>query len=555
VPRFEIKATELTDTDVNFIALVKRGANRIPFRITKKDDEPMLDLYKIGRQMFKKADTAPTVVAIIAGKATPNPAKVAAIARACGLPEALHKSEEAGVVTLARSEGKVEDAVLVKLDDGFAVAVKGSEMLQKMAGDAGFVLSLSAARSDMNALMKGAIARADTPAEAAEAISKAAEDFRSYAELLTAHMPEAVFKAEQALKACRAGDAKGGAATDQETGDGLGDKANGAARKDDLGDGDTAQNLKDPEMPDKNDKTGTRAAKADAGKNGTGAGFELGQGTGTDDRSTQDDKNEEIDAAPGGRVSGDNSGLPARAKAPTRKELGGGDGGAHTSCPTELGVRTVGSSGEGARQAPVADATDNRPEDNADSDDADAGGKVAGKRKGKTLDMSGVPAELQAPTKKFDGDGDADDADISDDDSTNGAQSKLPTKAKAPTTKNDGDAEIGRKGKGKELPDEQSGSGAQAQDVQTFKSDVAIMQAISALAKSVESSIAGVTKTVSDLSAKVDAVTVMAKKTDAALSGTVFNEESEDRQVWTRKDDKAAAIPLLDTAYNRRGAA
>ena len=57
------------------------------------------------------------------------------------------------------------------------------------------------------------------------------------------------------------------------------------------------------------------------------------------------------------------------------------------------------------------------------------------------------------------------------------------------------------------------------------------MQAIPALAKSVQDSNAAVSKSVSDLSARVDAVTVMAKKTDAALNGTVFNEEHEDRQV------------------------
>ena len=38
-----LKATELTNTDVDFVALVKRGANRIPFRITKGDDT-VLDL-------------------------------------------------------------------------------------------------------------------------------------------------------------------------------------------------------------------------------------------------------------------------------------------------------------------------------------------------------------------------------------------------------------------------------------------------------------------------------------------------------------------------------
>ena len=53
--RLEFKATELTDTDVDFVSLVKRGANRLPFRITKGDDE-MIDLYAIGRKMFQKAE-------------------------------------------------------------------------------------------------------------------------------------------------------------------------------------------------------------------------------------------------------------------------------------------------------------------------------------------------------------------------------------------------------------------------------------------------------------------------------------------------------------------
>ena len=89
-----------------------------------------------------------------------------------------------------------------------------------------------------------------------------------------------------------------------------------------------------------------------------------------------------------------------------------------------------------------------------------AGGKVAGKRKGKTLDIIGVPAGAQSPTD------------------TGGVHSK----------KNDGDADVGRKkGKGgQNLEDEMSGSGTQEKEVQTYKSDEGVMQAISALAKSVK---------------------------------------------------------------------
>ena len=211
-------------------------------------------------------------------------------------------------------------------------------------------------------------------------------------------------------------------------------------------------------MPGKNAATGTRAAKADAGKNGTGAGFEEGEGTGTTPRATDDDaSNNEVDAKPGKRVSGDNSGLPAKAQAPTTKDdamtsnddstngaqsklpakvkaptakadtaiemfsgvmtaMGyvvkvDGGGGSHIITITSVEPHGESQAGEGAAQEP----------DHRDlvSDEDVTGAAVTSKVKGATLDMSGVPAKL-----------------------------------KAPTSKNDGDAEIGKKGGGKTLPEE-----------------------------------------------------------------------------------------------------
>ena len=511
-----LKATELTNTDVDFVALVKRGANRIPFRITKGDDT-VLDLNKLGRRLFQKADPVPAIGAILTQKNEVDAALAEALKKACGLGEVRVSKDDSDLITIAGKDAKLDGAFLVKLDKNFAVAVVKSQMGAAFPG-VEYANGLSAARKGFNETVKAAILKAETLADAKDAIVKAADEFSAYVTLFADNAPESVFKAEKALKT-GTGNAEGAGATNQETGDGLGDKANGkgrASRRTRTSAVERRQQTDDPEMPPKNAKTGTRAAKADAGKNGTGAGFELSGEQGGDDsdgsNASRDNKDEAINAAPGGAVSGDSSGLPAKAKAPTKKE-------AHTWVAHDIPVQTVGESGEGARQAAETGEMDQRPENNADADDANAGGAVAGKRKGKTLDMSGVPAG-----------------------------------AKAPTAKNDGDAEVGQKGKGKTLPDEQSGAGAQEKDVQTLKSEAAIMQAISALAKSVQDSNAAVSKSVSDLSARVDAVTVMAKKTDAALNGTVFNEEHEDRQVWTRKSAAPAEPPLLDTAYQRRSA-
>jgi hypothetical protein len=332
-------------------------------------------------------------------------------------------------------------------------------------------------------------------------------------------------------------------------------------------------------MPAEGDETGTRAAKADAGKNGTGAGVEAGQGTGSTPRATSDDAdNTEVDAKPGAAVSGDASGLPAKAKAPTKKEEGQkamddeSTNGAQSALPAKakaptkkadaikvlaalakmLGVEGGGDiwhgegggaadhglernsfntdgdkdgdddtviSGESQAGEGAAEPADKRPEDRADAEAGQSGGKVAGKVKGKTLEIEGVPAGL-----------------------------------KSPTSKNDGDAEVGKKGKGEEVAESQSGAGAQQKDVQTLKADAGVMQAIQALAKSVQESHAAVTKSVHDLSAKVESVTALAKKTDAALNGTVFNDEGGDATPIAKSDREDGGIPLMDTGFSRRSA-
>jgi hypothetical protein len=364
----------------------------------------------------------------------------------------------------------------------------------------------------------------------------------------------------------------GGTDDDQQTGDGLGDRANGAAkaktRKDaaNIAVGDVEAD--DPLMPAKDAGKGPqRAAKADAGKNGTGAGFELGDGTGTTDSATADDAaNTEADAAPGGRTSGTDTGLPAKAKSPTKKaaiaaahlavakaelalalakddgdvedddstngaqdslpakakaptKAGGVNKTAHTTDVTTQTIEGESNAGEGA-----AAAMDDSQVSDATADDAEnAGGDVTGKVKGKTLDLDGVPAKAKSPT------------------------------AAGGVNKNDGDAEIGKKGNGNQPDEELSGAGAQEQNVQTLKSDAQLMKAIQALSKSVQESIAGVQKSIEKTNTRVEAVASMAKKTDAALNGTVFN-EAEGDNVRAIKSEASKAPPLMDTGYNRRTA-
>ena len=529
----KMTATELTNTDVDFVALVKRGANRLPFRITKGDED--MDLYAIGRKFLaKKADATPVIAAIVTRKEDAASPAVVALAKSLGLDvEKLEKSEDGALVTLTKTDASTTDLIVVKMDDKIGVSVANTKLkkgfenfdfggtaFEGLDGSQGYCVGPAIASALHKGVLDVIVANPDVTT-LQTSLTKANDAFNAYLSVLKSYAPAELLK-------IGAGDATGGAATNQETGDGLDDQANKG-----------------------------KVAKVDAGKNGSGAGFEMGADTGANAKATADDAaNTDIDAKPGQRVSGDDSGLDPKLKAKKADRAQMNDdstNGAQGDPPAKLKARKaqkaamikgaieaiamalhfdpdgdgdddtipIGESaaGEGAAQAAADTAAATA---RGTADDANAGGNnITGKVKGKTLDLNGVPAKLQAPT-----------------------------------TKNDGDAEIGKKGKGVELPDQQSGAGAPTKEVQTLKAGDPIMQAIQALAKSVQDSNAAVTKTVDALAQRVDGVAALAKKTDAALQGTVFNEDGGDHApLRTQKSEDAnAGIPLLDTALSRRRA-
>jgi hypothetical protein len=287
---------------------------------------------------------------------------------------------------------------------------------------------------------------------------------------------------------------------------------------------------KDPLMP---------AKKADGGKNGTGEGAEMGKGTETNPRATADDEqNTEVNAKPGGKTSGTDTGLPAKAKAPTKK-----------------GDTWHGQGGNDAEKPPKGSTTRNSFDADCDGDGDDdtvmTGESAAGEG------AAEPPADSEAATARA----------TADDKKTPNTQGQpggatldmngVPPKAKAPTTKTEAERNVGKKGKNPAQEEEESisGAGAQEKDVQTYKSDDPVMKAISALAKSMEKGFSTVNDKVAKIDQRVDGVAAMAKKTDAALNGTVFGDAADDSPARTQKSDRSSAPPLLDTAYSRRNSA
>lgn len=415
----QLSATELVNTDVQFVSLVKRGANRIPFRITKEDDN-MIDLHKIGRNLFKIADPKPAIVGALI-KSGADVSKVEAILKESGVTAQLNKSEKDGLVTLAKADSEPADATsVVKVSDEVALVVTGlkkafqnydfsSWSFGEVMATEGYFAGLCTALDVLRSTVANIMMEATSPSEAAAAVGKACDDFKGYMITLTGGLPVDAFKADAIL---------------------------------------SKADLKPVAEP---------AAKSDEGAASAGA----------------------------------DEGAVAKAAAKDPKD---GDG-------------------------------DTEP----DADDKDKAKKA----------------------QSADDDNDADMEPDGDEDDKKSKKKKGGDEATA-SEPND----VAKASNDQELDDKESGAGAKdtGPDVPKVKDDSAVLAAIEALKSSFEGAIDDVRKSVSEISGRVEEVSTFARKTDAALKGTVFNDESGDRDAKLKKSEAQTVVPLIDTAYSRRHA-
>lgn len=205
----EISATELVGTDVQFVSLVKRGANRIPFRITK-EDQNMIDLHKIGRNLFKIAEPKPEIVGAILRKGVDED-KVYDLLKEAGVSSEFIKSEKDGLVTLAKSDmASAKDTIVLKLSDEVALVVSdvkkvfsGIEFSSTSFGDVhtteGYFTGVCTAIDALKSTIINVMMDAGSPNEASAQIAKATDDMKAYLVSLTGGLPVQAFKADAAI--------------------------------------------------------------------------------------------------------------------------------------------------------------------------------------------------------------------------------------------------------------------------------------------------------------------------------------------------------------------
>lgn len=213
--RVKFTGNQLEEAEVNIVAMVKNGANRMPFKIVKSEDEEMLDLTNAVKGLFVKKDAAvagPSVAAVMVSK-TADLATLLPLLKTAGIDvtTGFAKSEDDNATTYSVADLlKAEGTALVKMSEDVYLAVTGikkgfegydfeSTSFKEVMSKGAFVPSICIAQDMMSRTMYNVLEKSTSPKEAAAEITKLTKDFGEYVTMLAKGLPESAFKADAAI--------------------------------------------------------------------------------------------------------------------------------------------------------------------------------------------------------------------------------------------------------------------------------------------------------------------------------------------------------------------
>jgi hypothetical protein len=200
--KVEVTAQELVDADVQFISLVKRGANRIPFRICKKDESDMINLSGIFR---KQEAPSPSVISAVVRKGADLEEQKDRLSK---LGLSVEKMEEVeGGYLFKQDDAKGVDETVLKVDEDLALVVTGitkafddlnleSSSFAEVFATEAYRPSVGMALSMLDNTVQNIMQKADSPNDASDRIAKAVDEFKAYVVGLTSAIPTTAFKAD-----------------------------------------------------------------------------------------------------------------------------------------------------------------------------------------------------------------------------------------------------------------------------------------------------------------------------------------------------------------------
>ena len=217
MPKIKMNVTKLGDPTVNYISLVSRGANRIPFRIVKHDKQEshMIDLASLniskllkGEKVAAVTEAQPTIVGFVTMKDENFDAVKDGLKNA-GFLVSKQVEESDGSIVFKQVDEIPEEFTVLKMNDALLVLVDGVDtddlvggtIYESLLKEESFIPSPDIATEGM-ALAMGEIASSqDTPQDKVAKMELVTKDHNGYLSKLFSWVPARLTELAKELEA------------------------------------------------------------------------------------------------------------------------------------------------------------------------------------------------------------------------------------------------------------------------------------------------------------------------------------------------------------------
>ena len=215
MPKIKMNVTKLGDPTVNYISLVNRGANRIPFRIVKHDKQEsnMIDLANLNISKLLKQDkvavlSEPTIVGFVTMK-DENFEAVKDGLKNAGFMVSKQFEEADGSVVFKQEDTMPEEFTVLKMCDSLLVLVDGLDtddlvggtIYESLLKEDSFIPSPDIATEGMSLAMSEISASQDTPQDKVAKMELVTKDYNGYMSKLFSWVPARLTELAKELEA------------------------------------------------------------------------------------------------------------------------------------------------------------------------------------------------------------------------------------------------------------------------------------------------------------------------------------------------------------------
>lgn len=211
----KVKAKELFDGEISWLSLVKRGANRLPIKILKSEEDVHMGI-DLGSRLFSKRDgevATPvtkemTIAAVVIRKDEEATDQLIEKVKSLGFDVDNREEDDEGITLKQASwDGPEDQMIAMRLNDDIGVILGGtakkffdpfsdSMSFIENVGAKGFFPGVQMASEALLATTMGIMRNSEDRKDAAGLIEKALDDHKQFVMALTKSLPKVAFKLE-----------------------------------------------------------------------------------------------------------------------------------------------------------------------------------------------------------------------------------------------------------------------------------------------------------------------------------------------------------------------